>query len=125
MKVVKIFYLHGILKNIVLDHILKIITIWDIMNSYRTHIKIVGEILDTATYSVDEHEGTSITHLIRKANISHGRLSTILNNLVSQGLLEQVNSKGSCRYKISSSGQEFLSAYKTFRDFSEDFGLTI
>ena len=95
------------------------------MNSYRSHIKIVGKILDTATYSVDENEGTSITHLIRKANISHGRLSTILNNLVSQGLLEQVNSKGSCRYKISSSGQEFLSAYKTFRDFSEDFGLTI
>ena len=125
MKVVKIFYLHCILKNIVLDDILKIITIWKIMPSYRTHIKIVGEILDTTTYSVDENEGTSITHLIRKANISHGRLSTILNNLVSQGLLEQVNSKGSCRYKISSSGQEFLSAYKTFRDFSEDFGLTI
>ena len=95
------------------------------MPSYRTHIKIVGEILDTTTCSVDEHEGANITHLIRKANISHGRLSTILNNLVSQGLLEQVNSKGSCRYKISSSGQEFLSAYKTFRDFSEDFGLTI
>jgi predicted transcriptional regulator len=95
------------------------------MVSYRTHIKIVGEILDTTSDGVDEHEGTNITHLIKKANISHGRLSTILNNLVSQGLLEQVSSKGSCRYKISLSGQEFLLAYKTFRDFSEDFGLTI
>jgi len=92
---------------------------------HRTQIKIIGEILDTTTNEIDEHEGTTITHIIRKANISHGRISTILNNLVSQGLLEQVNSKGSCRYKISSSGQEFLSAYKTFRDFSEDFGLTI
>ena len=95
------------------------------MVTYRTHIKIVGEILDTTMDSVDEHEGASITHLIRKAKVSHGRLSRILGILVSQGLLEQVNSKGSCRYKISSSGQEFLSAYKTFRDFSEDFGLTI
>ena len=95
------------------------------MVSYRTHIKIVGEILDTTTYSVDEHGGTSITQLIRKANISHGRLSKILNNLVSQGLLEQINSERSCRYKISMSGREFLSAYKTFRNFSEDFGLTI
>ena len=95
------------------------------MASYRTHMKIVGEILDTTVGGVDEHEGTSITHLIRKANISHGRISIILNNLVSQGLLEQINSKGSFRYKISSSGQEFLSAYRTFRDFSEDFGLTI
>jgi len=95
------------------------------MATYRTQMKIVGEILDTTMQSTDEHDGTNITHLIRKANISHGRLSLILNNLISQGLLEQVNSKGSCRYKISSSGQEFLSAYKTFRDFSEDFGLTI
>ncbi len=95
------------------------------MASYRTHIKIVGEILDTTMDGIDEHDGTTITHLIRKANVSHGRISLILNNLVSQGLLEQVNSAGSCRYKISSSGQEFLSAYKTFRDFSEDFGLTI
>ena len=92
---------------------------------YITQIKIVGEILDRTMDNIDEHDGTNITHLIRKANISHGRLSIILNNLISQGLLEQVNSKGSCRYKISSSGKEFLSAYKTFRDFSEDFGLTI
>jgi predicted transcriptional regulator len=87
---------------------------------HRTQIKIIGEILDTTT-----NEGTTITHIIRKANISHGRLSTILNTLVSQGLLEQVNSKRSCRYKISPSGREFLVAYKTFREFSDDFGLTI
>ena len=61
------------------------------MVTYRTHIKIVGEILDTTMDSVDEHEGASITHLIRKANVSHGRLSRILGILVSQGLLEQVN----------------------------------
>ena len=100
-------------------------SMWYNMGTYRTHISIVGQILDSTTGEIDEDDGANITHLIRKANISHGRLSTILNNLVSQGLLEQVNSKGSCRYKISSSGQEFLSAYKTFRDFSEDFGLTI
>ena len=95
------------------------------MPEYRTQIKIIGEILDTTTNEIDEHEGTTITHIIRKANISHGRLSTILNTLVSQGLLEQVNSKRSCRYKISPSGREFLVAYKTFREFSDDFGLTI
>ena len=95
------------------------------MATYRTHISIVGQILDSTTGEIDEDDGTNITHLIRKANISHGRLSKILNNLVSQGLLEQVNSERSCRYKISMSGREFLSAYKTFRNFSEDFGLTI
>jgi len=95
------------------------------MAEHRTQIKIVGEILDTAMQEVDEQEGATVTHIIRKANISHGRLSTILNNLISQGLLEQINSKRSCRYKISTSGREFLAAYKTFREFSDDFGLNI
>jgi len=95
------------------------------VTQHRTQIKIVGEILDTATHEIDEYEGATITHIIKKANISHGRLSTILNNLVSQGLLEQINSKRSFRYKISPSGKEFLSAYKTFREFSDDFGLSI
>ena len=92
---------------------------------HRTQIKIVGEILDTAMQEIDEHDGTTVTHIIKNANISHGRLSGILSNLVSQGLLEQINSKRSCRYKTSSSGREFLSAYKTFREFSDDFGLNI
>ena len=95
------------------------------MTEHRTQIKIVGEILDTAMHEIDEHEGTTITHIIREANVSHVRLSTILNNLVSQGLLEQVNSKRSYRYKTSPTGREFLVAYKTFREFSDDFGLTI
>tara|TARA_Y100000780_G_scaffold122513_1_gene110346 strand:- start:1380 stop:1667 length:288 start_codon:yes stop_codon:yes gene_type:complete len=95
------------------------------MGTYRTHISIVGQILDSTTGEIDEDDGANITHLIRNANVSHGRLSKILNNLISQGLLEQVNSERSCRYKISMSGREFLSAYKTFRNFSEDFGLTI
>ena len=95
------------------------------MAGHRTQIKIVGEILDTTSQEIDEHEGTTITHIIKNANISHSRLSRILSNLVSQGLLEQVNSERSCRYKISPSGKEFLTAYKTFREFSDDFGLNI
>ena len=95
------------------------------MPEHRTQLKIIGEILDTTTNEIDEYEGATITHIIKKANISHGRLSTILENLVSQGLMEQISSKRSFRYKISPSGKEFLTAYKTFREFSDDFGLTI
>ena len=95
------------------------------MAEHRTQIKIIGEILETTTYEIDEYEGATITHIIKNANISHGRLSMILSTLISQGLLEQVNSKRSHRYKISASGREFLVAYKTFREFSDDFGLTI
>ena len=36
------------------------------MTGHRTQIKIVGEILDTAMHEIDEHEGITITHIIRK-----------------------------------------------------------
>jgi len=88
-------------------------------------MKIVGEILTTTRDDSPHEDGPSVTYLIRKANISYVRISKILNNLVSQGLLEQVNSDRACRYKISSSGREFLTAYQTFSKFADDFGLTI
>ncbi|PIW32679.1 MAG: transcriptional regulator, partial [Nitrosopumilales archaeon CG15_BIG_FIL_POST_REV_8_21_14_020_37_12] len=53
------------------------------------------------------------------------RISRILKTLVSQGLLEQVESQGANKYKISQTGREFLQAYKTFSTFADNFGLTI
>ena len=95
------------------------------MGIYRTQIVIVTDILDVAQQDTIEKNGATIPHLIRKANISHGRLSKILKNLVSQGLLEQVNSDRANKYKISMSGREFLQAYRTFSEFTDGFGLTI
>jgi len=92
---------------------------------YRPHMKIIGDILSTTRDDIDSDDGASVTYLIRRANISHVRISRILKNLVSQGLLEQVDSQGACKYKISSSGREFLQAYQTFSKFADDFGLTI
>jgi len=95
------------------------------MGMYRAQIVIVTDILDIAQENTLDNNGASVTHLIRRANISHGRLSKILKNLVSQGLLEQVNSDRANKYKISMSGREFLQAYKTFSEFTSGFGLTI
>ena len=95
------------------------------MGTYRAQIEIVSDILDVAQENTFDSNGASVTHLVRCANISHGRLSKILENLVSQGLLEQVNSDRANKYKISLSGREFLQAYKTFSKFTDDFGLTI
>ena len=95
------------------------------MGIYRTQLEIVGDVLFVAQENTLDNNGASVTHLIRKANISHGRLSKMLKTLVSQGLLEQVNSDRANKYKISMSGREFLQAYKTFSKFVDDFGLTI
>ncbi len=95
------------------------------MAEYRTHIKIIGDILSTTRDDQQDEDGTSVTYLIRKANISHSRISRILKTLVEQGLLEQDTSYGSNKYKISSSGREFLQEYHNFTKFAEDFGLNI
>jgi predicted transcriptional regulator len=95
------------------------------MGLYRAQIVIVTDILDVVQEDTFDKDGASVTSLIRKANISHGRLSKILKNLVSQGLLEQVNSDRASKYKISMTGREFLHAYRTFSEFTNGFGLTI
>lgn len=95
------------------------------MPEHRTRMKIISDILYTTRDDLQDEDGATVTYLIRKANISHGRLSQILKNLVSQGLLEQTSSDGACKYRISPVGREFLDTYKKFSRFSEGFGLTI
>ena len=95
------------------------------MAEYRTHMKIIGDILATTRDDLQDEDGASVTYLIRKANISHSRISTILKTLVSQGLLEKVDNQGSKKYKISEPGREFLQAYYAFTNFADNFGLSI
>ena len=92
---------------------------------YRTHLTIIGDILTTTRDNLTDESGANITSLIRKANISYVRITRILNNLVSQGLLEQNTSQGACKYKISQNGRDFLLAYQTFSKFAQNFGLAI
>ena len=95
------------------------------MAEYRTHMKIIGDILSTTRDDLRDEDGATVTYLIRKANISHSRISRILKTLVSQGLLEQIESQGSNKYRISQTGREFLQAYNTFTNFADNFGLNI
>ncbi len=95
------------------------------MAEYRTHMKIIGDISTTTRDDLADDDGASVTFLIRKANISHVRISRILDNLVSQGLLEQNATDRAYRYRISDSGREFLQAYHSFSKFAENFGLLI
>ena len=88
-------------------------------------MKIIGDILATTRDDLRDDDGATVTYLIRKANIPHSRISRILKTLVSQGLLEQINSQGSNKYRISQSGRDFLQAYYTFSKFADNFGLSI
>ena len=91
------------------------------MGEYRTQMKIIGDILSTTRDDLQDEDGATVTYLIRKANIPHSRISRILKTLVSQGLLEQRDTRGSNKYKISQSGREFLQAYYSFTKFANNF----
>lgn len=90
---------------------------------YRTHVSIIADILSTARqYSFEGYDnGATVTHLMRKANVPHQRLSSIVSTLTQSGLLKEDSSK----YKISEKGIEFLKAYSEFKGFAESFGLKI
>jgi len=88
-------------------------------------MKIIGDILATTRDDLQDEDGATVTYLIRKANISHSRISKILKTLVSQGLLERADVQGSNKYKISQNGREFLQAYYSFTNFADNFGLSI
>ena len=88
---------------------------------YRTHVSIIADILSTAKqYSYEGYEsGATVTHLIRKANVPHQRLSSMVSTLTQSGLLYE----DSAKYRISEKGMEFLKAYTEFKGFAETFGL--
>lgn len=90
---------------------------------YRTHVSIIADILSTARqYSYEGYEsGATVTHLIRKANVPHQRLSSIVSTLTQSGLLHE----DSAKYRISEKGIEFLKAYSEFKGFAETFGLRV
>lgn len=88
---------------------------------YRSSVRIVADILSVA-YTA---EGTGITNMVRKANISYNRLKQILSILISKGLIDVESIEGNNRYIISERGKEFLSAYSNLYDIAEAFGLKI
>ena len=93
--------------------------------AYRTHVSIIADVLTTVKeFSFEGYEnGASVTHLIRKANVPHQRLSTIVTQLKQSGLVQEGPSRS--KYKISDRGLEFLNAYNNFKGFAESFGLKV
>ena len=90
---------------------------------YRTHVSIIADILSTAKqYSYEGYDGgATVTLLMRKANVPHQRLGSMVSALKQSGLLYEASAK----YKISEKGIEFLRAYSEFKGFAQTFGLRV
>lgn len=92
---------------------------------YRTQVKIIADILAATKEYKYREEGAGITAIIRKANLPHSRLSKILKDLVSAGLLDEMSKGKVVKYRISDKGEEFLRAYTRFEEFATSFGLRL
>ena len=88
-------------------------------------MKIIADIL-SATKEYDyEDQGAGITLIIHKANLSHSRLTRIIRDLVSSGLLEEKITGKVNKYRISAKGEHFLLEYHKFEEFATSFGLRL
>jgi len=95
------------------------------MAQYRTQVKIIADVLNTAKELNSEGDGVGITALLRKANMSYGRISKLVTELVGSGLLEELNGDKTSKYVITAKGMQFLVAYQGFEDFAGSFGLRL
>lgn len=95
------------------------------MALYRTQMRIVAAVLTTARDYGNNNEGVGVTIILRKANLSYGRLIRILKELVSSGLLEEMGKIRGSRYRISEKGIIFLREYSRFEEFAQSFGLRL
>lgn len=95
------------------------------MAQYRTQVRIIADVLSTARDMNSEGDGVGVTALLRRANMSYGRLSKLLSELVGSGLLVELNGDKISKYIISEKGMQFLVAYHGFEDFAQSFGLRL
>ena len=95
------------------------------MPQYRTQGRIIADILATARDMNTDGQGVGITTLLRRGNVSYSRMTKLIVELVSVGLLLEETLERAARYRISDKGMMFLQAYTQFEDFAQSYGLRL
>jgi predicted transcriptional regulator len=90
---------------------------------YRNSVKIVGDVLRIADES--GLSGVNLTSLLRKANLSYGRLASVAVKLMDAGLIDEQLQEGQRIYIITSRGREYLNRYLQFAEVADSFGLKL
>ena len=90
---------------------------------YRNSVKIVGDVLQIADES--GLSGVNLTSLLRKANLSYGRLANVAVKLMEAGLIDEQMQEGQRIYVITSRGRDYLRRYQQFAEIADSFGLKL
>ena len=93
------------------------------MTNYRTSMQIISDLLSATNDS--GQEGIKTTRLLTKANLSHSRLSKILDTLTSSGLVNKIEFDGKNTIVITEKGRQYLESYLKFSSIAESFGLEL
>ena len=86
-------------------------------------MQIVGDLLTAAEES--GQEGIKTTALISKANVPHSRLSKLVSNLISSGLINKIEFDGKHTFVITQKGRQYLESYAKFANIAQSFGLEL
>lgn len=95
----------------------------DMGGVYRNSVKILGDVLRITDES--GVSGVNLTSLLRKANLSYGRLANVAMKLMDAGLIDEQVQEGQRIYVITSRGREYLNRYLQFAEVADSFGLKL
>jgi predicted transcriptional regulator len=90
---------------------------------YRNSVKIVGDVLQITDES--GMGGVNLTSLLRKANLSYGRLVSVASKLMQAGLIDEQVQEGQRIYVITTKGRDYLRRYQQFAEIADSFGLKL
>ena len=93
--------------------------------SYRSQLRIIADILRVARDHCDDDGTVKVSVILRKANLSYSRLSSLLEELIKKGLLQAEERERGQAYRLTKKGMDFLTEYEKFERFARGYGLRL
>ncbi len=91
--------------------------------NYRSRQQIIESILVPAQDA--GQQGIAITNLMRKSNLSHGRVNDFIEKLTGNGLINKIEFDGKNTFIITEKGRLYLQEYKKYQNIAQTFGLDL
>ncbi len=89
------------------------------MAKKRNKIEIVSDMLKT----LQERGKLKPTHLMYKANLSHGQMQSYLEELINNEMITKMDNKGYEYLIITDKGSTFLQKLRELNEFQKAFGV--